>query len=289
MADSKPEEEAPKKKSKLPIIIIAVVLLLGGGGGAGWFFFMKPKADEAHAEAGAEDSHAEESPRAERRPKRRSRTKDDGPRLFVTLEPFVVNLNDPEQDRFAQIGVVFEVEDNTVEADINAVTPAIRDAMMMLITSKTAKELLTVQGKKTLAQQMVLATNAILDGDAPPPIVQSPDPAAAPAATAHGGDPANRFAPPETQAHAPGAPGVPGTAQPGTHGAPPNPYGVAQGAYGAYGAPPGSPYGEPNPYYGAPPAFDAYGRPIPASPWNAAQYDYPERVETAHFSSFIIQ
>ncbi|MEZ5649173.1 MAG: flagellar basal body-associated FliL family protein [Burkholderiaceae bacterium] len=283
MADSKPAgEDAPKKKSKLPIIIIAVVLLLGGGGGAGWFFLMKPKADAEHAQAPSADDHAERDSHAERPSKRKRKKSNDPhkPRQFVTLEPFVVNLRDTKQDRFAQVGVVFEVEDAKVESELNSLTPAIRDAMLMLISSKTANELLTVAGKKRLGEEMTLAANAILDGDSPPPIQVAPTETAAP--TAPGGDPNNRFAPPDAHGAAPAAGHGP-AAGPAT---PPNPYGQH-----AYGQPP-SPYGAPNPYaagnpYGAP-VYDAYGRPIPPN-WGAPVYDYPERVEATHFSNFIIQ
>ncbi|MEZ5661347.1 MAG: flagellar basal body-associated FliL family protein [Burkholderiaceae bacterium] len=273
MADSKPAEEAPKKKSKLPIIIIAVVLLLGGGGGAGWFFLLKNKGDDAHAEEKAADDHAAEEKHAKRKPSRKKKSSDPAtPRQFVTLEPFVVNLNDTKQDRFAQVGVVFEVEDAKVEGELNALTPAIRDAMLMLISSKTARELLTVAGKKKLGEQMTLAANAILDGDPPPLIIVPPAPEAAGAGA---GDPNNRFAPPDAHGGAPNA--AHGQPAPGQ---PPNPYAQHANPYGQPAA-----YGNP---YGAPPAFDAYGRPIQPQ-WGAPRYDYPERVEATHFSSFIIQ
>ncbi|MEZ5739162.1 MAG: flagellar basal body-associated FliL family protein [Burkholderiaceae bacterium] len=88
----------------------------------------------------------------------------------MTLEPFTINLRDEEQDRFAQIGLVFEVEDARSKARSPRLSPAIRNAILIIMTSKTSDELLTVAGKQELAEQVALATNAILDGDRPPPV-----------------------------------------------------------------------------------------------------------------------
>ncbi len=161
----KPTEEAPKKKKgKLPIIIIAAVLLLGGGGAAGWFFLKKP-----HDAESAEHAEAEE-PKPKAKARKVAKTE---PPTFVSIDPFTFNLQDKEQDRFAQIAVVLEVEEPPVEAELKTVAPSVRNALLMLMSSKTSEELLSIRGKQELSEQVVEAANAILAGERPPRIERS--------------------------------------------------------------------------------------------------------------------
>lgn len=137
MSEEKKEApEAPAKggKKKLIVIVAAALLVLGGGGGAAWYF-MKPKPDAAeHADA----AHA----------------KDKKARVFVNLDPFTVNLADEGGDRFAQISVVLEVGDAKVNEQVSAHMPAVRNAILLLISSKESRELLTVPGKEQLSHEI---------------------------------------------------------------------------------------------------------------------------------------
>ena len=157
MSDDKKKDDAeakPKKKGKKGlIIIIAAVLLLAGGGGAGWFFFMKPKPD---ASADAEEDH---KPAAH---KEKGKVK-----TFATLDPFTVNLADEGGERFIQVAVVLEVADAKVSNDLTAQMPAVRNAVLMLLSSKLAKELLTVPGKERLAEEIAAAAGTQLGWEPP--------------------------------------------------------------------------------------------------------------------------
>lgn len=165
MSDEK-ETEEPKKKGKLPLILGLVVVLAGGGGG--WYYMQTQKAaeEDKKAEAKTETKKKEEEEKIEP-PIQVDMTK----RTFVTLEPFTFNLTDSEQDRFGQVKVVFEVANAGVEGEIETVSPAIRNSLLLLLTSKTSKELLSTRGKRELASEMIDATNAILSGQEPPEIL----------------------------------------------------------------------------------------------------------------------
>jgi len=141
MSEEKKDAQEPKKKGKKGLIIaLAAVILLGGGGGGVAWYFMKPKPD---AEAEAEAEHA---PAAKKKPK-----------TFTTLEPFTVNLADEGGERFAQIAIVLEVADAKIGEQLTAMMPAVRNAVLMLLSSKTSKELLTVAGKEQLAEELATA------------------------------------------------------------------------------------------------------------------------------------
>lgn len=148
-------DAAPKKGKKKSIIILAVVGLLLALGGGGAVFFMKKKAAEAEAAAAEEGGDAAHA--APKKEKKKEKKKDDKPVLpvFVPLDPFVVNLADREADRYAQIGVTFQVEDAKSGDDLKNYMPAIRNNILMLLAHKTSQDLHTVEGKEKLARQIL--------------------------------------------------------------------------------------------------------------------------------------
>ena len=142
--------EAPppaKSKKKLIIVIaVAVIVLLGGGGGAA-FMMKKKAAAEAEAEGGdAPASHKAPVGAAKKDPKALP--------VFVPLEPFTVNLADRNADRFAQVGITLEVEDNLTGDQIKNYMPAIRNNILMLLADRTAAELMGRDGKSKLAERL---------------------------------------------------------------------------------------------------------------------------------------
>ena len=150
----------PKKKGKLLVIAGVVVVLLAGGGGAA-AFFLKKKGD-AHAESADEDDAEHDTTAA----KKKKKKKAEGAPVFVTLEPFTVNLADTESDRLAQVAVVFETADKKVDEAIKAQMPAVRNAILLLLSSKTGRELLTLEGKEKLAAQIAETVNKRIDDGA---------------------------------------------------------------------------------------------------------------------------
>jgi len=104
------------------------------------------------------------------------RSSDDAPAaarqrepVFVSLEQFTVNLADEGGERFAQIGVTLEVADERVDKTLRARMPAVRNSVLLLISSKKSEELLTLDGKKRLAEQIAATANAALDDSAAKP------------------------------------------------------------------------------------------------------------------------
>lgn len=132
--------------SKKLIIILAAVLVLVLLGGGAALMLMKKKAS---AEDG-EDGEATEAP-----VKAKAHVKSDHPPTFVPLDPFTVNLADKDVDRFAQIGVTLEVEDPKFTDQVKAYMPAIRSNVLMVLSHKTAAELLTREGKEQLAKEIM--------------------------------------------------------------------------------------------------------------------------------------
>ena len=152
---------APARKGKKKLIIIAaaallVVLALGGGA----VFFMKKKAHDA--QAAEEGEPAAEHAATKHDPKH--------PPTFLPLDPFVVNLADKDADRYAQIGITFEVDDAKFADELKTYMPAIRNGILMILAHKTSRELLERAGKEQLAEEILresARTMGIDVGEAP--------------------------------------------------------------------------------------------------------------------------
>jgi flagellar FliL protein len=152
-AAAAPAGDAPAKKgSKKLVIIIAIVavLLLAAGGGA--FFLMKKKAADAEAVDGEEVAAQRFQP-----PEHKKDAHAAHP-VFVPLESFVVNLADRDHERYAQIGLTLEVDDEKVAEQIKLYMPAIRNGILMVAAHKTSEELLQRDGKERLLADVMRET-----------------------------------------------------------------------------------------------------------------------------------
>lgn len=132
------EAEPPKKKGKLVIILAGALLLASGGGGAAWYFGMRGKSAEAAPAA----------------PKK-------AVPIFLTLEPFVVNLTGSEN--YLQVGVVYALDTNEISEAIKANMPAVRSRILLRLSSKTVAELASLEGKQKLTQEILDDARQSLD------------------------------------------------------------------------------------------------------------------------------
>ncbi len=177
MADAPEAPEGKKKSGFLKYVILVVLLLvLGGGGYFAYlkFFASKPAAPAAEAPAATEQKA--EAPKAEEaqappaeehaapsghgEAKGGHGGKDKAPSNNVALDPFVVNLADPSARRYLKIVLDVEMTGNPELLDANKAK--IRDALLMLLSSKTSQELSTLEGKILLRKEIVDRLNQAL-------------------------------------------------------------------------------------------------------------------------------
>ena len=157
MAKEEPAAEvaAPKKKGKLMIIIIAVVAVVLIGGGVGAYLLMSKPAAEKKAAHGDEEASAEE----EGGDGEEQADEEHAP-VYVKLEAFTLNLADDES--YLQTEMQLLVADAKVGEKMNARLPEVRDALIRLLTSKTAEELSQPEGKDKLATEIQKQVNEVL-------------------------------------------------------------------------------------------------------------------------------
>lgn len=135
-----------RKKSWLMGGLALLVLALAGAGA--WFFLGQKSSTEDGADAPVHLA-----------PK--------GPPTFLPLENMVVNLADPGGDKVAQIGITLELSDSKAMDRVKMYLPTIRSGILLLISQRTAEELLQIEGKEKLAADVLReASRPFADVDA---------------------------------------------------------------------------------------------------------------------------
>ena len=123
-------EAKPKKKRGL-LKIMAALIMLATGGGAAWYAMDKPAAAPETA------------------------VPQEKPPVFVTLEPFTVNLQPESGDQYLQVGLVLKVAELATVSAIKLQMPDIRNRILLLLSSKKASEISTVAGKQRLSAEIM--------------------------------------------------------------------------------------------------------------------------------------
>lgn len=144
-AESADSAKAPAKSKKMLIIIVGVVLALVLAGGGAFFYISKQRA--AADSDGAEAAHAP--------PKAAAHAKPAAPPVYLPMDNMVVNLADPGGERVAQIGITLVVTDTKASDTVKGYLPTIRSGILMLISQRTAEELLKQEGKEKLARDIL--------------------------------------------------------------------------------------------------------------------------------------
>ena len=128
--------KAPPNSKKIFMIIGLAVIILALASGGGWFYLSKQKATEDGEE---EVVHAEVK----------------GPPTFLPLDNMVVNLADAGGEKVAQVGITLELLDVHATDKVKVYLPSIRSGVLLLISQRTAEELLQREGKEKLAADIL--------------------------------------------------------------------------------------------------------------------------------------
>jgi flagellar protein FliL len=156
--DDEKEEQPSKKKKiiKLAVIGLLALVVLGGGG---WFAYWKFIAPEGTpmipfmgSDTGEGAADGEEM------------MEEEGPGEIVTLPTFLVNLADPLGRRYLKLTVEVEVLDEDVVEEVNMSEAKVRDAIILLLSSKSYTDLASLESKILLKNEIVERLNQVLGG-----------------------------------------------------------------------------------------------------------------------------
>ena len=152
MAEEAKTEEADAgggSSKKLLLLIVLAVAILGGGGAAAWFMMGSGGEEEAHA---TEKGHDEESSD--------EHAAEPGP--IVELDGFVLNLADREELRYLKMTIKLELDRPEEKTDFPNKVPAIRDSLLVLLSSKESHMLRTTNGKRRVREEILKRVNGIM-------------------------------------------------------------------------------------------------------------------------------
>lgn len=169
-----PADAQPKKSKKLLFIVIGVLVLALVGAGAAFFILKKNQAED-EGEDGAHASEEADAAPSKHDPKH--------PPTFLPLDAMVVNLADEGGSRFVQLAITLQLDDPKIAEDMKAYMPSIRNGILMLISQRTAEQMLGIQGKADLTQDIIGSISAVMgydyedpraaEAEAPPPAKSS--------------------------------------------------------------------------------------------------------------------
>jgi flagellar FliL protein len=139
--------EKPKKRGVLKILLLAVVgLLLAGGGFAVYVWISEDEPPPTQAKT-------KDPPHASAKHQ-----------VTMALEPFLVNLADRETRRYLKLKVELAVDGEKNVKELEKSLPRIRDALILLLSSKTYLDLSTPEGKQQLKKEILARVTEVPAG-----------------------------------------------------------------------------------------------------------------------------
>jgi flagellar basal body-associated protein FliL len=88
----------------------------------------------------------------------------DSSDLYFPLDPMVINCADPVMNRFAEVGITFQMRDAKCAEDVKKILPTLRSAILVTLSQKTSEELLSRLGKEKLASDILLEIGRVFGG-----------------------------------------------------------------------------------------------------------------------------
>lgn len=137
-ADATPPKFARLKRT-LPIVLAALVAA-GAAAGGMYFYLLK---------------HGPSKPPAP-------------PPVFFPLDPMTVNLLSDDGQHYLRVGLTLKIADEKMQTRITEHMPELRSRILLDLSNKHPEDLLTVEGKRALANELKTVLGQPTDTGAPP-------------------------------------------------------------------------------------------------------------------------
>ena len=142
------QKEVWAKRSTSTLILLAIVaIMLGAGGHMVWTSLMKSKYQQKNEESRVSKSN--------------STSKEDETKMVFPLESFIVNLADNTGlgKRYLKVTLAMEVNEEDEKKMVEAHTAELRDTILLLLSSRSFREISTMDGKLELKQALLSRIN----------------------------------------------------------------------------------------------------------------------------------
>ncbi|RII30004.1 MAG: flagellar basal body protein FliL [Geobacter sp.] len=127
------------------ILGLVVFMVMGKGDKKG----AKKEGGEAQTETKAEGGAKEGAKEGSK----------EGASNIYPLEPFIVNIYDGQELRYLKVKVEMEMATPALKSEVDARLAPIRDAVLVLLSTKTLQDIQDVQGKNQLKDEILTAVN----------------------------------------------------------------------------------------------------------------------------------
>jgi flagellar FliL protein len=151
-AEAQPKAPAAPKQKTSKLVLILLVANLGGSG-FGAFQGMQAVAAVHAMPAG--DHHKKEEDKAAKQ--------EVGP--VTPLEPFIVNLNEPDASRYLKATFELEVANAEVVGQLDKLRRPVRDEVLRYLSSLSVADTQGEAGKAKIQQEVVARIDKQLGGD----------------------------------------------------------------------------------------------------------------------------
>jgi len=81
---------------------------------------------------------------------------------MIELTPFIVNLADPKARRYLKTTITLELRNDAAKERAEQLLPRIRNDIILLLSSHTMEDIITMEGKIRLRDEMIARINRIL-------------------------------------------------------------------------------------------------------------------------------
>ena len=127
----------PAKKSRKKLVLVALLTAVLVSGAGATYFLTRSKGVNPAQEAAI----VLETP------------------VFVTLEPFTVNLEPNGRSRFLHVGIAIKVPDIKTQNQVNQYLPEIRSRVLSVLSNRLPEALISPEDKKKLSVEVTSAIN----------------------------------------------------------------------------------------------------------------------------------
>ncbi|NVM23043.1 MAG: flagellar basal body-associated FliL family protein [Desulfobacterales bacterium] len=135
------------------VLIVVLVMFLGGGAFAlrGLLFDGRLSHEDNQQAANSKET---------------SPASDTSAAIIHELAPFIVNLRGHSGKRYLRTKIELDVENDNVKKELVGRTPQLRDAVLLLLTSKSFEDISSSHGKIQLKNELIARINQVLQGGA---------------------------------------------------------------------------------------------------------------------------
>lgn len=146
-AKKKNNPDAPGASRNQTIAAVVVLLLLSGTAIGGWYYYNNTSRNNPSDPSESKQPPVETEVNL-------------GP--MVDVREFIVNIISDDNSHYLRTSLTIELSNQAAYDEINKRMPQIRDAILMLASSKTFEELYDVHGKRQLKAELLIELNEML-------------------------------------------------------------------------------------------------------------------------------